>query len=128
MLDIHLFQLLQLNCLFKFFIMSMEFDKNISDWGYDGTDHKNGIGFFLRLVKWPKIVVKKCQNLIFKVIFQRQKSAESFLKKVVKNIGLGDHLSINEKFKKFLFCGFMPNYYKKSWMVSIRYRKFGSST
>ena len=26
--------------------------------------------FFTRLVKWPKIDVKKCQNLIFKVDFQ----------------------------------------------------------
>ena len=62
----------------KFFIMSTEFDKNISDWRYDCTDHKNGFDFFMRLVKWPKIAVKKCQNLIFKVNFQRQKSSESF--------------------------------------------------
>ena len=39
---------------------------------------KNGFDFFMRLVKWPKIAVKKCQNLIFKVNFQRQKSPESF--------------------------------------------------
>ena len=25
----------------KFFIISTEFDKNISDWSYDCTDHKN---------------------------------------------------------------------------------------
>ena len=62
----------------KFFIMSMEFDKNISDWRYDCTVQKNGFDFFMRLVKWPKIAVKKCQNLIFKVNFQRQKSPESF--------------------------------------------------
>ena len=62
----------------KFFIMSTEFDKNISDWKYDCTDHKNRFDFFMRLVKWPKIAVKKCQNLIFKVNFQRQKSFESF--------------------------------------------------
>ena len=31
----------------KFFIMSTEFDKNISDWGHDCTDHENGIGFFM---------------------------------------------------------------------------------
>ena len=30
----------------KFFIMSTEFDKNISDRSYDCTDHKNGIDFF----------------------------------------------------------------------------------
>ena len=40
--------------------------------------NKKGIGFFTRLVKWPKIDVKKCQNLIFKVDFQHQKSFESF--------------------------------------------------
>ena len=62
----------------KFFIMSTEFDKNISDWWYDCTDHKNGFDFFMRLVKWPKIAIKKCQNLIFKVNFHRQKSSESF--------------------------------------------------
>ena len=62
----------------KFFIMSTEFDKNNSDWSYDCNDHKNGIDFFMRLVKWPKIDVKVCQNLIFKVDFQRQKSVESF--------------------------------------------------
>ena len=39
--------------------MSTEFDKNISDWSQDGTDYKNGIGIFMRLVKWPKIAVKK---------------------------------------------------------------------
>ena len=39
---------------------------------------KNGFDFFMRLVKWPKIAVKKCQNLIFKVNFQCQKSSGSF--------------------------------------------------
>ena len=62
----------------KFFIMSTEFDKNISDWRYDCTDHKNGFDFFMRLVKWPKIAVKKCQNFIFNVNFQLQKSSECF--------------------------------------------------
>ena len=47
------------------------------DWRYDCTDYKNGFDFFMRLVKWPKIAVKKCQNLIFKVNFQRQNSSES---------------------------------------------------
>ena len=65
----------------KFFIMSTEFNKNISDWSHSYTDHKNGIDFFMRLVKWPKIAVKKCQNLIFKVNFQRQKINRIFLKK-----------------------------------------------
>ena len=45
----------------KFFIMSTEFDKNISDWSHDCTDHKNGNDFFMSLVKWPKITVKKSQ-------------------------------------------------------------------
>ena len=62
----------------KFFIISMEFDKNISDWRYDWTDHKSAIDFFMRLVKWLQIAVKKCQNLMFKVNFQCQKSLESF--------------------------------------------------
>ena len=46
----------------KFFIMWAEFDKNISDWSHDCTDLKNGIDFFLRLIKWPKIAVKKKQT------------------------------------------------------------------
>ena len=62
----------------KFFIMSTEFDKNISDWSYDCTDHKNDIDFFMRLVKWPKIDVKKCQNLIFKVDFNSKLQSGSF--------------------------------------------------
>ena len=45
-------------------------------WG-SCTDHKNAFDFFMRLVKWPKIAIKKSQNLIFKVNFQRQKSSES---------------------------------------------------
>ena len=40
----------------KFFIMSLEFEKNVSNWSHD---HKNGMDFFMRLVKWPKIAVKK---------------------------------------------------------------------
>ena len=39
--------------------MSKEFDKNISDRRHDYTDYKNNLNFFLRLVKWPKIAVKK---------------------------------------------------------------------
>ena len=76
----------------KFFIMSTEFDKNISDRRYDRTDRKNGFDFFMRLTKWPKIAVKKCQNLIFKVNFQCQKSSESlsvFLS--LKNTNPGAH-------------------------------------
>ena len=32
---------------YKFFIMSTEFDKNISDWSHFCTDHKNGNDFFM---------------------------------------------------------------------------------
>ena len=93
--------------------MSMEFDKNISDWSHSCTDHKNGIDFFMRLVKWPKIVVKKCQSLIFNVNFQRQKLTESFWKKnLLENINLGAHflfLSIlcSMKIERLLFLKFM---------------------
>ena len=45
----------------KFFIMSKEFTKNISDWRCDCTDYKNGFDFFLTLFKWPKLAVKKSQ-------------------------------------------------------------------
>ena len=47
----------------KFFIMSMELDKNISDSSHDCTNHKNGNDFFMSLVKWPKIAVKKAKIL-----------------------------------------------------------------
>ena len=36
--------------------------KKISDWRHDYTDYKNDLDFFFRLVKWPKIAVKKSQN------------------------------------------------------------------
>ena len=42
--------------------MSTEFDKNISDLWYDCNNHKNAFDFFMRLVKWPKIAVKKSQK------------------------------------------------------------------
>ena len=54
--------ILEAGYLCNFFIMSTEFDKNISDWSYEFTDHENGIGFFMRLFKWPKIAVKKSQK------------------------------------------------------------------
>ena len=63
----------------KFFIMSTEFDKNISDWGYDSTDHKNGIDFFLRLVKWPKIDVKNPSNPSKKNSLKNINSGATFL-------------------------------------------------
>ena len=62
----------------KIFITSTEFDDNIFDCRCDSTYHKNELDFFMILVKWPKIAVKKCQNLVFKVNFQRQKISESF--------------------------------------------------
>ena len=38
----------------KFFIMSLEFDKNISDWSHDCTDHKTGIDFSWDLLSGQK--------------------------------------------------------------------------
>ena len=63
-----------------FFTMSIGFDKNISNCSPDCADRKNTIDFFFMklFLKWSKIAVKKCQNLIFKVNFHRQKSSESF--------------------------------------------------
>ena len=75
--DVTAFRFSVFFCCCKFFIMSTEFDKNISDWRYDCTDWKNRFDCFMRLVKWPKIAVKKWQNLIYKVNFQRKKSSES---------------------------------------------------
>ena len=37
----------------KFFIMSTEFDKNISDWKYDCTDHKNEFEICMRPINYP---------------------------------------------------------------------------
>ena len=45
----------------KFFIISTEFDKNLSDWRHYCTDYKNDLDFFLRLTKWPKIAAKKAK-------------------------------------------------------------------
>ena len=58
----------------KFFTMSIDFDKNISNCSPDCADCKNTIDFFfIKLVLiWSKIAVKKCQNLIFKVNFYCQ--------------------------------------------------------
>ena len=39
----------------KFFIMSTEFDKNISDWRHDYTDYKNDFDVFFRLVQGIEI-------------------------------------------------------------------------
>ena len=44
--------------------MSTEFDKNISDCSHDPTDHKNGNDFFMSLIKWPKIAIKKKPNCL----------------------------------------------------------------
>jgi hypothetical protein len=40
-------------------ILSMEFDKNISDWSHDGTDHNNGIDFFNKTCQMAK---NSCQK------------------------------------------------------------------
>ena len=67
---VHVLEIIHSINLDKFFIMSTEFDKDISDnWSYDCTDHKNDIDFFMRLFKWPKIDVKKCQIWFSKSIF-----------------------------------------------------------
>jgi hypothetical protein len=93
--------------------MSTEFDKNISDWRYDCTDLKNGFDFFMRLVNWPKIAFKKCQNLIFIVNFQRQKSFKSFYKIFsLNNINLGAHVFFllilcSIKIEQLLFLKFL---------------------
>ena len=42
--------------------------------------------------------IKKCQNCIFKVNFQCQKSTEFFQKKSSKNINLGDHFLLKTFF------------------------------
>ena len=47
--------------------------KNISDWRYDCTDYKYGFDFFLRLVKWPKISVKK-KAKFFKNLMNKSRS------------------------------------------------------
>ena len=78
----------------KFFIMSTESDKNISDWSHVCTDYKNGIDFFMRLAKWPKIAVKNYQNLIFKVNFQHQKSSKSFYFFSLNNINVIAHFCL----------------------------------
>ena len=67
----------------KFFIMLTEFDKNISDWSHDCTDHKNGNDFFTSLVKWPKIVVKK--KPIFFRNFRNKSCSILMLHKIDKN-------------------------------------------
>ena len=41
---------------------------------------KIGFEFFMRLVKWPKIAIKKCQNLILKLNFHHQKIIRIILK------------------------------------------------
>jgi len=43
-------QLVIVYCGCKFFIVSTEFDKNISDGSHDCTDHKNGNDFFMSLM------------------------------------------------------------------------------
>ena len=52
--------------ILNFSPISQKIFQNLLDWGQDFTDHKNCIDFFLiRLVKWPKVTVKKWQNLTF---------------------------------------------------------------
>ena len=67
----------------KFFIMSTEFDKNISDWSYDYPDHKNGIDFFMRHVKWPKKKTSKCAKIWFSISISTSNILPIFLKKKI---------------------------------------------
>ena len=62
--------------------MSTEFDKNISDWRHDCTGYKNDLDCFFRLVKWPKIAVKKSQ--IFRN-FRNKSRSILMLHKISKN-------------------------------------------
>ena len=65
----------------KFFTISTEFDKNISDWSLDYTNHKNGIDICLRLVKCPK---NSCQKVpIFLEILENKVIQKLKLQKIV---------------------------------------------
>ena len=81
--------------------MKTEFDKNISDRRHDCTDYKNDLDFFLRLLKWPKIAVKKatffrnfwnksCSILMLHKIGKNKKCAPKFIvfnkKKIFRKI------------------------------------------
>ena len=45
-------------------LMLHKIDKDVSDWSHDCTDPKNGNDFFMSLVKWPKMAVKKANIFI----------------------------------------------------------------
>ena len=58
--------------------MSMEFDKNFSNWSKYSTDHKNGLEKNFELF-WSKLLdPPNCKILTFKVIFLCQKLSETF--------------------------------------------------
>ena len=81
--------------------MSAEFDKNISVWRYDCTDHRNGFDFFMKLVKWSILNAKNHPNLSEKKIS-------------LKNINLGARflfllISCSIKIERLLFLKFLKN-------------------
>ena len=80
--------------------MSTEFDKNISNWRYDCTDHKNGFDFFMRLVKWPKIAVKK----VPKSEFQRQSSALKIIRIFLKKFFVEKRQFRGTSFVPMILC------------------------
>ena len=84
----------------KFFIMSPEFDKNISDWWHDCTDYKNDLDFFLRLGKWPKIAVKK-KAKFFRTFSNKSRSILVLHKSIkTKSVPLNWYFSMKNFFRK----------------------------
>ena len=85
--------------------MSTEFYKNISNWRYDCTDNKNDLDFFLRLVKWPKIAVKKKPNFS-EVLGTKVVQFWCYTKSIMtKNVPLNWYFSMKfflERFEWFL--------------------------
>ena len=116
--------------------MSTEFDKNISDWKYDCTDHKNGFDFFMRLVKWPKIAIKSLKkkiskkninqgaHFLFLVILCSIKIERLLLLKILKILAFFDSYfwpfyKSEEKIKViFVISAIMPSI----WNVFIKFR------
>ena len=97
----------------KFFIMSTEFDKNISDWSHYCTDHKNGNDFFMSLVKWPKIAVKKANFL--EILGTKVVQFWSYTKsEKTKNVPLNCYFSTKIFFRKIRVIFDVENWLWKS--------------
>ena len=48
----------------EFFPLSTESNKKkVSEWSQDCTDYKTSLDFFMTLLKWPKMDVKKCLRI-----------------------------------------------------------------